>query len=135
LLQRRRTSDVKSRSRGTIKGTPIGGLSSAGKSSLRNDDSTVVASNLSKNLKSRRLVAPRTATLPDDNPSCNVQKPSFASINDDTKDRDTCEEGRDNIVFVSSVNAVDIHCLSWSPAADVQVETAADHPDDDPNAI
>jgi len=134
-LQRRRTSNVKSRSRGTIKGTPIGGLSSTGKSSLQNDDSAVVTSNLSKNLKSRRLVAPRIATLPDDDPSCNVQKPSFASVNDDIKDGDTYKEGRDDIMIMSSIIAVDIHRLSWSPAANVQVKTVADHPDDDPDAI
>jgi len=62
-LQRCRTSNVKSRSRGTTKGTPIGGLSSAGKSSLITDDLTVVTSNLSKNMKSRRPIAPRIATL------------------------------------------------------------------------
>jgi len=38
-------------------------------------------------------------------------------------------------MIMSSINAVDIHCLSWSPAADVQVETVADQLDDDPDAI
>jgi len=95
----------------------------------------MVTSNLSKNLKSRRLVAPRIATLPDDNPSCNMQKPSFASVNDDIEDGDIHKERRDDIVIMSSINAVDIHHLSWSPAADVQVETVADHPDDDSDAI
>jgi len=111
-------------------------LSSAGKSYLQNDDSTVVASNLSKNLKSRRPVAPRIATsLPDDDPSCKTQKPSFASVDDDIEDGDICKEGRDDIMIMSSINVVDIHRLSWSPAADVQVERVADHPDDDPDAI
>jgi len=92
-------------------------------------------SNLSKNLKSRRPVALRIATLPDDDPSCKVQKPSSASIDDDIEDGDIYKEGRDDIMIMSSINAVDIHRLSWSPAADVQVETVADHPDDDPDAI
>jgi len=95
----------------------------------------VVTSNLSKNLKSRRPVAPRIATLPDDDPSCKTQKPSFASIDDDFEDGDIYKEGRDDIVIMSSINAVDIHRISWSPAADVQVETVADHLDDDPDAI
>jgi len=128
-------SNVKPRSRRTTKGTPIGGLSTAGKSSLRSDDWTVVTSNLSKNLKSRRPVAPRIATLPDDDPPCEIQKPSFASVDDDIEDGDIHKEGRDDIMIMSSINAVDIHHLSWSPAADVQVETVADHPDDDPDAI
>jgi len=64
-----------------------------------------------------------------------MQKPSFLSINDNIEDGDMCEEGRDDIMIMSSINAVDIHRLSWSPAADVQVETVADHLDDDPNAI
>jgi len=95
----------------------------------------VVTSNLSKNIKSRRHVAPRIATLPDDDPSCKVQKPSFTSINDDFEDGDLHKEGRDGIIIMSSINAVDIHRLSWSPAADVQVETVPDHLDDDPDAI
>jgi len=73
--------------------------------------------------------------LPDDDPPCEIQKPSFASVDDGIEDGDICEEGRDDIMIVSSINAVDIHCLAWSPAADVQVETVADHPDDDPDAI
>ena len=48
---------------------------------------------------------------------------------------ETYKEGRDDTMIMSSINAVDIHRLSWSPAADVQVETVADHPDDDPDAI
>jgi len=64
-----------------------------------------------------------------------MQKPSFASVNDDTKDGDIYKEGRDDIMIMSSIKVVDIHCLLWSPAADVQVETVADHPDDDPDAI
>jgi len=91
----------------------------------------VVTSNLSKNLKSRRPVAPRTATLPDDDPSYNAQKPPLVSINDDVEDGDTCKEGRDDIMIMSSINAMDVHRISWSPAADVQVETVTDHPDDD----
>jgi len=97
-LQRRRTSNIKPRSCGTTRGTPIGGLSSAGKSYLQNDDSTMVTSNLSKNLKSRRPVAPRIATLPNDDPSCNKQKPSFASVDDDIEDGDIYKEGRDDIM-------------------------------------
>jgi len=62
-------------------------------------------------------------------------KPSFASGNDDTEDGDIYKEGRDDIMIMSSINAVDIHHLSWFPAADVQVETVADHPDSDPDAI
>jgi len=73
--------------------------------------------------------------LPNDVQSCNMQKPSFASVNDDTEDGDICKEGRDDIMIMSSINAVDIHRLSWSPAADAQVDTVADHPDDDPDAI
>jgi len=48
---------------------------------------------------------------------------------------ETYKEGRDDTMIMSSINAVDIHRLSWSPAADVQVETVADHQDDDPDAI
>ena len=73
--------------------------------------------------------------MPDDDPACNIQKPSFASIDDDIKDGDICKEGRDDIMIMSSINAVGVHRLSWSPAADVQVETVADHPDNDPDAI
>jgi len=91
-------------------------------------------------MKSRRPVAPRIATLPDDDPSCIIQKPSFTSIDDNFEDGDLCKEGRDDIMIMSSINVVDIHRLSWSPAADVQVETVAvktvaDHLDDDPDAI
>jgi len=88
-------------------------------------------SNLSKNLKSRRPVAPRIATLPDDDPSCTIQKPSLAFIDDTFEDGDIYKEGRDDIMIMPSINAVDIHRLSWSPAADVQVETVADQLDDD----
>jgi len=38
-------------------------------------------------------------------------------------------------VIMSSINAVDIHCISWSPAADVQIETVDDLQDNDPDAI
>jgi len=75
------------------------------------------------------------ATLPADDPSCNAQKPSFASIDDDVEDGDTCKEGMDDIMIMSSINAVDVHRLSWSPALDLQAKTVADHPDDDPYAI
>jgi len=107
--------------------------------------STVVTSNLYKNLQSRRPVAPRTATLPDDNPSvllcdpsCDTPKPSLASINDDTEAGDMCKEERDDIMIMSSINAIDIHRISWSPAADVQIEVedvqvnsvSAQHDDD-----
>jgi len=95
----------------------------------------VVTSNLSKNLKSRRPVAPRIATLPDDDPSCTTQKPSLASVDDILEDGDIYKEGRDAIMIMSSINAVDIHRLSWSPAADVQVETVADQLDDDLDVI
>jgi len=61
--------------------------------------------------------------------------PSFASADDDIKDGDMCKEGRDDVVIMSSINAVDIHRLSRSPAADVHVETVADHPHDDQDAI
>jgi len=64
-----------------------------------------------------------------------MQKPSFASADDDIDDGDIYKEGRDDIMIMSSINAVDLHRLSWSPAADVQVKTVADHPDDDPDAI
>jgi len=95
----------------------------------------MVTSNLSKNMKSRRPVAPRIATLPGDDPSCTIQKPSLASIDDTFKDGDLYKEGRDDIMIMSSINAVDIHHLSWSPAADVQVETVADQLDDDLDVI
>jgi len=71
----------------------------------------VVTSNLSKNIKSRRPVAPRIATLPDDDPSCISQEPSCASIDDPIEDGDMYEEGRDDIMVMSSINAVDIHRL------------------------
>jgi len=73
--------------------------------------------------------------LPDDDPSCTIQKPSLASIDDAFEDGDLYKEGRDDIMIMSSINAVDTHCLSWSPAADVQVETVADHLDDDLDVI
>jgi len=95
----------------------------------------MVTLNLSKNLKSRRLVAPRIATLSDDDPSCNVQKPSFAAVNDDIEDGDIHKEGRDDIMIMSSINAVDIHRITWSPAADVQTKPVDDLQDDDPDAI
>jgi len=38
-------------------------------------------------------------------------------------------------MIVSSINAVDIHCISWSPAADVQADSVTDGQDDDPDAI
>jgi len=60
--------------------------------------------------------------LPDDDPSCDAQKPPLASINDDIEDGDMHEEGRVDIMIMSSINAVDIHRISWSPAADVQIE-------------
>jgi len=95
----------------------------------------VVASNLTKNSNPRRPVAPRTATLPDDDPSCNVQKPSLNSVDNDG-DGDTCKEGRDDLMIMSSINAVDIHRMSWCPASDVQVKPVdAQHDDDDPDAI
>jgi len=95
----------------------------------------VVTSNLSKHLKSRRPVAPRIATLPDDDPSCIIQKPSLDSIKDTLEDGDIYKEGRDDIMIMSSINAVDIHRLSWSPSADVQVETVHDQLDDDLDVI
>jgi len=64
-----------------------------------------------------------------------MQKKSLASIDDTFEDEDICKEGRDDIMIMSSINAVDIHRLSWSPAADVQVETVADQLDDDLNVI
>jgi len=73
--------------------------------------------------------------LPNDDPSCNAQKPPLASINCDVENGDTRKEGRDDIVIMSSINAVDIHRISWSPAVDVQVKTVSDHPNDDPDAI
>jgi len=60
--------------------------------------------------------------LPDDDPSCDLQKPSLSSIDDDTDDGDIYKEGRDDIMIVSSINAIDIHRISWSPSADVQIE-------------
>jgi len=64
-----------------------------------------------------------------------MQKPSLASIDDTFEDGDIYKEGRDDIMIMSSINAVDIHRLSWSPAADVQVETVADQLDDDLDVI
>jgi len=89
-------------------------------------------------MKSRRPVAPKIATLPDDDPSYDAQKPPLASVNDDIEDGDMHKEGRDDIVIMSSINAVDIHRISWSPAADVQIEVkdvqvnaaSAQHDDD-----
>jgi len=82
----------------------------------------MVTSNLTKNLKSRRPVAPRIATLPGDDPSCDSQKPSLNSIDDENDDGDIYKEGRDDIMITSSINAIDIHRISWSPSADVQIE-------------
>jgi len=64
-----------------------------------------------------------------------MQKPSLPSV-DDYGDGDIYKEGRDDIMIMSSINAVDIHCISWSPASDIQVETVDVHQDDDdPDAI
>jgi len=60
--------------------------------------------------------------LPDDDPPCDTQKPSLDSIGDDTNDGDTYKEGRDDIMIMSHINAIDVHRISWSPAADVQIE-------------
>jgi len=38
-------------------------------------------------------------------------------------------------MIMSSTNAVDIHCISWSPAADVRTKPVDDLQDDDPDAI
>jgi len=74
--------------------------------------------------------------LPDNDPSGGtIQKPSLASIDDTFEDGDIYKEGRDDIVIMSSINEVDIHRLSWSPAADVQVKTVADQLDDDLDVI
>ena len=135
VLQRRREGNVKPRRSGTIKGIPAGGLSSTGKSSLHNDDMTVVMSNLSKKIKSRRVVAPKIATLPDNNPACLVQDPSHLPVHHKKEDGDTYEEGRDDIMIMSSINAVDIHRMSWLPAANVQAEPVDVPQDDDPDAI
>ena len=71
-----------------------------------------------------------------------AQKPPLSSINDDIEDGDTHKEGRDDIVIVSSINAVDVHRISWSPAADVQIEvedvqvnTVSAQHDDDMDAL
>jgi len=64
-----------------------------------------------------------------------MQNPSVTSADDYIEDGDVCKEGRDDIVIMSSINAVDVHRLSWSPNADVQVETVDDQFDDDPDAI
>jgi len=64
-----------------------------------------------------------------------MQKPSFAPVNDDIENGDIYKEGRDDIRIMSSINVVDIHRIAWSPAADVQIETVDDLPDDDPDAI
>jgi len=64
-----------------------------------------------------------------------MQKPSLSPVNVDN-DGDVYKEGRDDIVIMSSFNAVDIHRISWSPASDVQVEPVdVQHEDDDPDAI
>jgi len=68
LLQRRRQKNVKPRRSWTNTGTTLDGLSSAVKKSPSNEDSTMVTSNVFKNARSRRIVAPETATLPDDGP-------------------------------------------------------------------
>ena len=99
-LQRRRTQSVKvtPRLRGTIKGAPRGKSSSAVKRSPTPDDSTLVTSNLSKNRSIRRSVAPKIATLPDDDP------PSLERLDDQhesssDEDGDMHKEGRDDIQF------------------------------------
>jgi len=38
-------------------------------------------------------------------------------------------------MIMSSINAVDIHQILWSPAANVQAEPVDDPQDDDPDAI
>jgi len=59
--------------------------------------------------------------LADDDPSCNMQKPSLSSV-DVENDGDIYKEGRDDIMIMSSINAVDIHRMSWSPSSDVHVD-------------
>jgi len=108
-LQRCHARNAKSRSCGTIKGTPTGGLSSAGTSLLHNDDSTVDISNLSKTIKSRRVVASMTATFSDDNPANLVQDLSTAPAHQDEEDRDIYEEGRDDIGIMSSITIITTH--------------------------
>jgi len=69
--------------------------------------------NLSKKIKSRRVVDPKMATLPDKDPICTAQEPSFDPVCDDNEDGDIHKEGRDHIVVMSSINAVDVHHVSW----------------------
>jgi len=38
-------------------------------------------------------------------------------------------------MIMPSINAVDVHRISWSPAANVRVEPVDDLQDDDPDAI
>ena len=110
-------------------------MSSAVKSSLCNDDLTVVAPNLSKKIKFRRVVAPKIATSPDNNPICTAQEPSFDPVYDCDEDGDICKEHRDDIMIMSSINVVDVHRISLSPAADVRADSVDDLQDDDPDAI
>jgi len=71
----------------------------------------------------------------DDNPRHTAQGPSNLPLHHESEDGDICEEGRDDIMIMSSINAVDIHQILWSPAANVQAEPVDDPQDDDPDAI
>jgi len=86
-------------------------------------------------MKPRRVVAPKIATLPDDDPASLVQDLSTAPAHQDEEDGDVCEEGRDDIMIMSSINMVDIHRVSWSPTADVQVDPIDIKKDSDADAI
>jgi len=91
--------------------------------------------NLSKKIKSRRAVALKTATLHDNNPICTALDPSNLPVHCDSEERDICKEGRNDIMIVSSINAVDIHWISWSPTTDVWAKPVDDLQDDDPDVM
>ena len=98
------------------------------------DDSALVTSNLSKNRSIRRSVAPKIATLPDDDP------PSLERLDDQhesssDKDGDMYEEGRDDIQFLSSINAININNVAWPPSADVHAEPTKTPFQQDPEAV
>jgi len=75
---------------------------------------------VSKKIKSRRVVATKIATLSGADPAHPAQGPSDFPVHHEREDRDACKEGRDDIVIVSPINAVDIHQMSWLLAAHVQ---------------
>lgn len=64
----------------------------------------------------------------------NVKAPVVETIADDDPE-DALEEGRDETEILSSINAIDIHRVQWTPSSDVRTEEPKGPPEpgSDPN--